>query len=142
MGFPKLSVWRYSHSTRKILLQPLDLPCVSSSSSPSSLWIACFGWKWLAHRCELGLWSGEPRHSLIAPRRSPMNKAAFARSPIYLLVWIILLYFTAQVEFLQRWKVAKTSADAFSTVWHFISTLTRPSRSPLFALWFGHWYFV
>lgn len=98
MRVAKVSVWRYSYSPKKTLLQPLDLPCVSASSSPSLLRISCFG-KSLTNTHGMSLWSGEPGYPPIAPRRAAMNKAAFAagffaRSPIYSLFRVTLLYFT------------------------------------------------
>lgn len=142
MRSPKLSVWKYSSSPEKTWLKTLVLSCVSSSPPSSSLWIACFGSKWLTNMQKLGLWSREAGYFPITSRRAPVNNSAFATHPIPFLFWIILLYFTLQAEFLWRQKVVKTSADNFSTLWFFISTLTHTSRSPLFAFCFYNWYFV
>lgn len=79
---PSLSVWRYSYTPEKTSLQPPDFPCASSSLFSSSLGIAGFGWKWLTNTCKLGLESRKLGYPPIAPRGAPMNKAAFARSPL------------------------------------------------------------
>lgn len=140
MRVTKVSIWRYSYSPRKTLWQPSDLPCVSSSSSPSLLGISCFG-KSLTNMHGMSLRSGEPGYPPVVPRRAPMDKAAFARSPICLLFWVTLLYFSLSWIPAEIKGVEDFSRPVFNSA--AIGTLPHPcSRSPFFFCCFGHWYLL